>query len=214
MPSQKRKSKLQAHSSLKVERLVVGQMLTNCYLLYDNKSKEALIIDPGDDAEYIENKINDLGLTPKAIIVTHGHFDHILASEELRLIYKIPLLINQKDEFLLRSAAKSYEYFLKQKRDLSITKPSGYLKDNEIIKLGNDKITVIETSGHTPGSLCLFIKELGIIFTGDTLFAEGYVGRTDFKYSDKKELHESINKISKLGTDIVCYPGHGEQFEI
>jgi glyoxylase-like metal-dependent hydrolase (beta-lactamase superfamily II) len=214
MPNPKRKSNLQANSSLKVERLIVGQMAANCYLLYNGKTKEAIIIDPGDDAEYIQNKITDLGLTPKAIIATHGHFDHVLASEELRLIYQIPFLVNKKDEFLLEYASKSYEYFLKQKRELSISKPNGYLKDKEKIKLGSSEITIIETPGHTPGSICIFCKKEGFLFSGDTLFSDGFVGRTDFKYSDKTKLDKSIEKIKRIGKESIFYPGHGESFSI
>lgn len=214
MPNQKRKSNLQTNPSLKVERLIVGQMSANCYLLYDRKTKEAIIIDPGDDAEYIQNKIADLGLTPKAIIATHGHFDHVLASEELRLIYQIPFLVNKKDEFLLKTASKSYEYFLKQKRELSISKPNGYLKDKEKIKLGSSEIAIMLTPGHTPGSICIFCKKEGLLFSGDTLFADGFVGRTDFKYSDKTKLDKSIEKIQRIGKESIFYPGHGEYFSI
>jgi glyoxylase-like metal-dependent hydrolase (beta-lactamase superfamily II) len=212
MPNQKRKSNLRESSSLKVERLIVGQMSANCYLLYDSVSNEAVIIDPGDDAEYIQNKIADLGLTPKAIIATHGHFDHVLASEELKLIYQIPFLINKKDEFILNYASKSYKHFLKQKTELEVGKSNGYLQDNEKIILGRSKIKVIETPGHTPGGICLYCKKDGFLFTGDTLFSGGLVGRTDFKYSNESNLKKSIKKILSLGKNIRCFPGHGDSF--
>lgn len=214
MPNPKRKSKPQENSSLKVETLIVGQMAANCYLLYDSKTKEAMIIDPGDDAEYIQNKVADLGLTPKAIIATHGHFDHIMALEELRLIYKIPFFLSQKDETLLKRATKSYEYFLKQKRELPINKPDGYLKEKDKISLGGSEIIILETPGHTPGSISILCPKERLLFTGDTLFADGFIGRTDFKYSSEEKLKKSLERIKSLGENIICYAGHGESFSI
>ena len=96
---------------MKIETLVVGQLQTNCYLVWDEKVGEGIIIDPGDDADYIINKLRDFNITPKAILATHGHFDHLLAVNELKLAFKIPFLLHQKDLPLLKHMRESTMHF-------------------------------------------------------------------------------------------------------
>lgn len=194
---------------MKIERLVVGQLATNCYLVSDKKN-EAIIIDPGDDGDYIIQRILDLKLSPKLIIATHGHFDHVLAVIELKLAFKIPFLIHRLDLFLIKQVQKSAKYFLKIEVYPVVT-PDRFLKDGEIIKVGNESLEVLVTPGHTPGSISLLGK--GIVFTGDTLFANG-VGRTDFSYGSKEALEKSLKKLSRLPGDTLVYPGHGKETTI
>lgn len=191
-----------------VKTLVVGQLQTNCYLIIDRKVKKALIIDPGDDADYITRIILDEKLIPQKIIATHGHFDHILGVSELKLNFNIPFLINQKDFFLVDDMVKRTKYYLS---DVTPIPPSidKFLANDEIIDFGSYQIRIIETPGHTPGSICLFLKEKNILFTGDTLFAGGGVGRTDFSYSSSFDLQKSLKKIFKLPINTLIYPGHG-----
>lgn len=207
--------------SFQIRTLPVGQLTTNCYLVIDGKTKKALIIDPGDSAEYIINVLRDEGATPTAIVATHGHFDHILAVTELKLAFNIPFLINGKDRFLVARMQESARHFLKIEVDpppaLAFGKSQwragppqidGTLKNK--IKAGSTTLTILETPGHTPGSVCLYHKEKGILFTGDTLFANGGVGRTDFSYSSKNDLNRSLQHLFKLPLDTIIYPGHGE----
>lgn len=191
---------------MKVQRLNVGQLATNCYLVWDEKTQETLIIDPGEAADYIEAQIADLKLKPTALLATHAHFDHVLAVLELKLAYQIPFLIHKKDVFLLKQAQKSAKYFLGIDVD-PVASADRFLKEKEMIKFGQEVLKVIETPGHTPGGISLLGK--GVIFSGDTLFADG-LGRTDFSYSLKKDLDQSLSKIFKLPEETILYPGHGE----
>lgn len=195
---------------MRIEKLVVGTLSTNCYLVWEERTRKTLIIDPGDDGGFIIQKIQDLMLTPQNIIVTHGHFDHVLAATELKLAFTIPFLINQADLFLLRQAQQSAKHFLGIDVDPP-AEPNKFVKRGNLIKIGQEELKVLETPGHTPGGISLLGK--GIIFTGDTLFAEGF-GRTDFSYSSKENLQKSLVKLFKLPGKTVVYPGHGEETTI
>lgn len=192
---------------MKVQRLVVGQLQTNCYLIWDQATKKAIIIDPGDDADFIIRKIQDFRLKPVLIIATHGHFDHVLAVTELKLAFQIPFLIHQADLFLLKRTRETACYFTSAEADPSLP-PDKFIREGDLIKFDKEKLKVIETPGHTPGSICLYQK--GILFSGDTIFAQG-VGRTDFAYSSSKELKKSLQKLFKLPAKTKVYPGHGTE---
>lgn len=192
---------------LKVLKLIVGQMQTNCYLVYDEKTKETVIIDPGDAADYIERVISDKDLNPKMILASHGHYDHILAAQELVLAYKIPFLINIDDSFLVERMAKSARHF-GYKGPLVTPRISGYLKNGQQISLKSFNLSVLVTPGHTPGSSTFYIKKENMAFVGDLFFADGTVGRTDFSYANAVKLKESIAKLKKLPKKTIFYSGH------
>ncbi|MFC1711058.1 MBL fold metallo-hydrolase [Patescibacteria group bacterium] len=196
-----------------VEMLKVGQLGTNCYLFYSNKTKEALIIDPGDDAGFIISKIKDLELKPKAIIATHGHFDHVLAATELKLAFNIPFYISQKDEGLLKNANKTAKFFLKVDFDPVLTADK-YLNKKSQLKLGNLRLKIMSTPGHTKGSVSLYSKTENLIFVGDLIFAHGGYGRTDLKGGDFKTLTSSVKEALSLPRNTTIYPGHGEATSI
>lgn len=185
--------------------MVVGQLQANCYLVYEERSKEALVIDPGDDADYIIRRIQDLKISPKLVVATHGHIDHILGVTEIKLTYKVPFYIHKEDIFLLSKAGESARYWLGFWPD-PLVKPDNFLKEGKQIFLGKESLTVLETPGHTPGSVCLYNQE--VIFSGDTLFANG-IGRTDFRYSSEEKLQSSLKKIFHLPLSLKVYPGHG-----
>jgi len=196
---------------LKIKTLPVGQLKTNCYIVYDERTLEALIIDPGDDADYIGRIISDFNLSPRKIIATHGHFDHILAVTELKLNYNIPFLIHKADEFLIKNMKSSAKHFIGITTDPPPIANS-FFSDNNKIQVGSSTLTVIHTPGHTPGSVCLNFEEGNILFVGDLIFENGAVGRTDFSYSDQKDLNNSISKILKLDKYTTVYCGHGDSF--
>jgi len=197
---------------MEIEKLIVGQLQTNCYLVWDEETKKGLIIDPGDDAEYILNRIKDLEIKPEMILATHGHFDHVLGVFELKMALKIPFLIHQEDLFLLKRADKTAGYF-RGIKDGFVPSADGFLKENEKISFGqNSQLKVIETPGHSPGGVAFFSR--GVVFSGDTLFKQG-VGRTDFSYCSQADLIDSIkNKLFKLPDKTIIYPGHGEKTTI
>lgn len=193
---------------LKIKKLEVGQLRTNCYLIIDPNSNEALIIDPGDDADYIQRIIADEEVRPQVIIATHGHFDHIMAVTELKLAFNIPFLMHKNDEFLLSRAQSSANYFAGATGVFAV-KVDKFLTGTNPVSLGKTTVKIIETPGHTPGSLCLYSKKDNVIFVGDLIFAGGGVGRCDFAYSDHSALNKSIKKIFKLPKNTIIYSGHG-----
>lgn len=216
---------------MNIERLVVGQLQTNCYLVSCPKTGEAVIIDPGDDGDFISRKILDLKLKPKLILATHGHFDHVLAVVELKLAFKIPFLMHKDDLILLKRTKRTAEHFLiseaergkKKRSDVSfegwpelVGKPpkvDRYLREGDAIAFGREKLKVLETPGHTPGgtSLCSgHLRGGGVLFSGDTLFCQG-VGRTDFSYCSYEDLIRSLKKLFKLPSKTAVYPGHGSE---
>lgn len=194
---------------IKVEKLVLGPLLANCFLVFDDKSKEAIVLDPGDEADFLIQKIEERHLKPQKIIATHGHFDHVGAILELKLTYNIPFLANKKDNFLLKRSSETAAHFTKV-ATLKLPSPDQDLKDGVKISLGKSHLKVMETPGHTPGSICLVGE--GFAFVGDLLFADGSIGRCDFSYSDPEELKKSVKKILGLSKTTIIYPGHGPEF--
>jgi glyoxylase-like metal-dependent hydrolase (beta-lactamase superfamily II) len=194
-----------------VETLIVGNLGTNCYLYY-SKSKDCVIIDPGDDAEYIIDTISKLSLKPLAIIATHGHFDHILAVEQLKLTYEIPFCCSIKDEFLTKSMKQRASRWLSRKIYEVSPKIDADLKD--LINFGDIGFKIISTPGHTPGSICLYSEKENILFSGDTIFANGSIGRYDFSYSNKLRLEKSIHLILQLTGETKIYSAHGDETNV
>lgn len=196
---------------MRVERLQVGLLSTNCYLVWEESTFQAIIIDPGDDADYIIRKIQDFNLQPKFIIATHGHFDHVLAVAELKLAFNIPFLLHRVDLPLLKRAAASAKYFIGVTAD-PVLLADKFLKEGDLIKFGQEKLKVLATPGHTPGGISLFGN--GVVFDGDTLFYQA-IGRTDFRYASKAMLITSIrNKLFKLPDETIVCPGHGPETTI
>lgn len=184
-------------------------MKANCYLLSDSLGNTALI-DPGDDAEYIISTIQRNDLVPQLIIATHGHVDHVMAILELKLAFNIPFYMNIKDLFLLKNMRTSAKHYLGIDPGPS---PEIDFNLKEKLEFGELKLKIIETPGHTPGSVSLYLEDHKKIFVGDLIFEDGLVGRTDFSYSSEKELKKSVQRVKELG-EIEILPGHGEIFFI
>jgi len=182
-----------------IVRLEVGAFKANCYLVYDSRGS-CLIIDPGDDADFIEEKVRELNLVPKLVLLTHGHSDHVTAVYDIALAYSVPVYLNNKDIFLFRKASGFPGKLLE-------------LKEGELLSAGKMRIKVLAIPGHTPGSVALKLEGTPHVFCGDIFFADGYLGRTDFGYSDRGLMEKSIKKLGKLPKKTIFHPGHGEEFE-
>ncbi len=186
-------------------RLVVGPLQVNCFILADEKSKEAVIIDPGDDAREILKIIKEKGLKVKYIVNTHGHFDHVGANRALKDATGAELLIHEGDAPVMASASM-------QSRAFGMNTPSSpqadrYVKQGDMIKAGVVSLKVLHTPGHSPGGISLL--EQGMVFTGDALFA-GSIGRTDLPGGDLTTLLRSIKtNLMTLPDDTKVFCGHG-----
>ena len=193
-------------SEYNLKTFVLGMVQTNCYILSNPQLKEAIVIDPADNAEKIESYLKENDLVCKAILLTHGHFDHILAAEDLCQATKAPIHAHEAEAKLLKDSIMNSSH--KIRRECSLI-PDVILKDQEIIHLAGFTIKVIHTPGHTGGGACYYIKGHGLLFSGDTLF-RGDIGRTDLPTGDYRELLESIsNKLMLLEDTVKVYPGHG-----
>jgi glyoxylase-like metal-dependent hydrolase (beta-lactamase superfamily II) len=195
---------------IRYEALILGELQTNCYLVWDEDTKNGVVIDPADDGVGISEEIQIKGINLVGIWLTHGHFDHTLGALDLKLIYNAPIYIHNKDIFLLDRQDETAKHFLK--RDTKIPNLVRIDKDLEKIKeieLDGEKFEVISTPGHTPGSVCFYNKKNKLLFSGDTLFA-GLRGRTDFKYGSTPKIFESLKKLIKLPDDTTVLPGHGD----
>jgi len=187
-----------------IEQIIVGHMSVCCYLLGDEATKEAVLVDPTSDFEKINAIIDRYGFKITKIINTHGHFDHIGGNRYYIKKTGARLLIHEADYFYLgKNVNRLIEFF---KGGRSIKHEVELLHDGDIITVGNTEIEVIHTPGHSPGSICLYFK--GNIFTGDTLFTEG-TGRTDFAGGCGETILKSIKgRILSLPDETIIWPGH------
>lgn len=188
-----------------LKALIVGPLETNCYILGDEKSKEAAVIDPGGDFEEIEKQLKKLKLKVKYIVLTHGHFDHTGALAQLKKATGAEVLIHAEDASMLSPAGETQPFFMESGKDPCAA--DGTLKEGDKIQFGENSLEVLHTPGHTPGGISLLIDK--VIFVGDTLFC-GSIGRTDLPGGSFEQLIDSIKrKLLTKGDDYLIYPGHG-----
>lgn len=188
----------------------VGLMGVNCYIL--GSDNEAIIIDPGSDADSIIKTLDENNITAKYIVLTHCHFDHIMAVEELMKKTGVKLIACQSEkENLLRSDINYTNRYSRKPVELTANL---YVKENDVIKSGNFEFRVIETPGHTSGCMCLYCESEKLLVSGDTLFCES-VGRCDLATGNEAELIKSIKtKLFVLPDSVCVLPGHGENTTI
>jgi hydroxyacylglutathione hydrolase len=200
--------------TIAIKRLTLGMVSTNAYLVGDEDTKEALLIDPVDDAPLLFKTAQDAGWTIKLILATHGHFDHVLASKELKDLTGAPFYINKHDEILLKNLPATGVRFTGQPFPEAAI-PDRFLTDApETITLGAIKLETLFTPGHAPGHISFFMSEQRILFSGDCLFA-GSIGRTDLPGGDYPLLMKSIfEKLVPLGDDVRVLPGHMQETTI
>lgn len=193
---------------MKIKTLVVGLFRTNTYIL--SKDNECIIIDPADDYNKINNYLKENNLSLKAILLTHGHFDHFGSAEALATEYNVNVYISIKDKELLVDPSKngSDKY---SRRLITLDKNVEFITKEGLLEISNFKIDVLFTPGHTKGGVCYLIDNN--LFSGDTLFKNG-VGRVDFYGGAATELNKSIESLLNLDENLKVYPGHGEATSI
>jgi hydroxyacylglutathione hydrolase len=187
--------------------VTVGMLEENCYLYACPQTREAVIIDPGDEAERILETIQELKLIPKYILNTHGHADHICAIDEISSVYPVPLAIHPADVALY--ADEHNAQLCGRTPPLVRRKPDLLLQEGDTISFGTLMLNVLHTPGHTPGSICL-VGQSYCVFSGDTLFYRS-IGRTDFVGGNSQQIAQSIrHTLYTLEDDLIVFPGHGQ----
>lgn len=186
-----------------ITRFIIGPLATNTYVLLSRD--QAVIIDSGGDMKEVIEFLKSKGAKPKYFIATHGHFDHVLGVKQLKSEFpSLIFLLNEKDIELVKNAKNTANRFGISISDIPL--PDSYVKEGDKIQLGEEELRILETPGHTMGSICILAGNA--IFTGDTLFA-GTVGRTDLGGSAEL-LKRSLDRLKSLPDDLIVYPGHGE----
>ena len=192
-----------------IHTFILGAYETNCYCLRDNESaQDCLIIDAGLDADKLINSLEEKNMNPIALILTHGHIDHIAGLNAMREKFpEMKVYIHELDANMLDEPKSN----LSLMAGISyVTEPADFtLEDNQVIELAGLKLQVLHTPGHTPGGISLYSKEQGVVFVGDALFADS-VGRTDFPSGSMNQLVDGIKeKLLTLPEETKVYPGHG-----
>lgn len=195
---------------MKIEKLELWLLHTNCYILYDENTKNAVVIDPAGNAEKITLKIDELGLNVKYIILTHAHIDHIMAVDELKNSTGARLIMHKNEEEIYKNGDWNMAYHFKKEPPQS--EADILVDDNDEIELDSVKLKFIHTPGHTKGGMCILTGDS--LFSGDTLFNDS-VGRCDFYSGDMDALLNSIRqKLFVLDDNTKVYPGHGMETTI
>ena len=190
---------------MKVFKYSVGLMGTNAYIILDEETMEAALVDPGDEADKLLTALDSKGASLSYIVLTHAHFDHILALPKIKEKTGASLLVHKCDAPMLSDGSLN---LISRFRDAEIDFPAPdvLLNDGDTVKLGKSVIGIIHTPGHTSGSICLSVGN--DLISGDTLFREN-IGRYDFPGGDYEALTASLQKIKSLGIKGKIYPGHG-----
>lgn len=195
---------------MKIQAFTVGDLGVNCYVVKDENTKEALVIDPGADADEILTYIKKEELQVKYIVNTHGHADHIGANREVIEATGAALAIHEADLSMLTDEKKNLSLFC----GVPVVSPTAdhLLKDGEILNVGAMAFEVIHMPGHSPGGICLYAQK--VLFSGDSLFAES-IGRCDFPGGNMRLLVDTIKeKLLRLPDETIVYPGHGPSTDI
>ena len=192
-----------------IHRLVLGELDTNCYIVW-SENGQGIIIDPADDADQICGFVDQHHISVNAVILTHVHFDHMLAAGEVCTRLCAPLYVGRGDADALTDANRNLSAWFSPDIKLSLS-ANAYLSKGDTIDVGGTVLKVMETPGHTPGCICLYGD--GVLFSGDTLFC-GSIGRLDFPGGDPEKMIQSLNELLKLPADTVVYSGHGPQTTI
>ncbi len=187
-----------------LEHIAVGQLHTNVYFLWRPSLKACLIVDPGDEADEIIRFVSENGLQPEAILLTHGHFDHLMAADTLRKHYSVPVCCYETEAQNLEKGI-----FWRPADAVKSLKTDRSFRDGETVNMAGLSFTVLHTPGHTAGGCCYYFKEQSVLISGDTLFQLSY-GRTDLISGSDGDMLSSIRRLlTELPGDTFVYPGHG-----
>lgn len=197
-----------AMPQLKVQIIPVTPFQQNCSFVFDDETKQGVVVDPGGDVQLIAEAIKSLGLKIEKILLTHGHIDHAGGAAELRELLGVTIEGPHKgDEFLLKGLPESGQKY--GMMDSRAVVPDRWLEEGDTVEFAGFKANVIHAPGHSPGSVVLHFKDQKFALMGDVLF-QGSIGRTDFPYGSEKQLLTAIaEKVLPLGDDVTFLPGHG-----
>lgn len=192
-------------NQIEIKSLTLGMVSTNCYLIVNKTTREVLIVDPAEDAYKIEKIIDNAGMTPVAVLLTHGHFDHIMAVNDLKDRYQMPVYAHVDEEDVLKQTSLNMSGMIGR---IYTTSADHYVRDGETLNLAGLEIQVFHTPGHTKGGVCYYIPDEKVLMSGDTLF-HCSIGRTDFPTGSMSQLVRSVReKLFVLPDDVKVYPGH------
>lgn len=195
-------------SEFRIQAMILGEVSTNCYLIYHQSTREAVVVDPADNAAYILNKCRELAVKPAAILLTHGHFDHILAVKDICRAFPCKVYAGREEDRLLQDSSLNLSGSMGSEQ-MSV-EADVLVKDGDMLSLIGFEWKVLETPGHTAGSVCYYVESEQVLLSGDTLFANS-LGRTDLPTGDMGAILRSIKeKLLLLPEDTMVYPGHGE----
>ncbi|MBR0397379.1 MAG: MBL fold metallo-hydrolase [Eubacterium sp.] len=192
-------------NKLEIKSLLLGNIMTNCYLLMNKETHEMLIVDPADQAFGIQKRVEAMEAKPVAILLTHGHFDHMLAADELRRKYNCEIYAHVKEKAVLEDPMLNLSGVWEAGTAVSADR---YVTEGEQLELAGFRIQVLFTPGHTQGSCCYYFPDEGVLISGDTLF-QGSCGRTDFPTSSVQDMMKSLKRLTdELPDETAVYPGH------
>lgn len=196
---------------MKIKKFVIGMMATNCYLVSSETTKECFLVDPGVFRQEIVEYIRTRGYKVQAILLTHGHFDHIMGIDGFLKEFPVPVYAQEEEKRLLENAEENVS--LMCGKGYTFTK-AVYVKDGQVLEIAGMKIRVIHTPGHTIGGCCYYLEKEQVLFSGDTLFQES-VGRADLPTGSASQLVRSVKeKLLVLPENVKVYPGHEEMTTI
>ena len=191
---------------IEVSSITVGQLAVNCWFLINEDTKEALVFDPGDQADKIVQYASEQGVKITAALLTHGHIDHMGGADALRNLTGAKVYALREEEDLLLDAKQNLSVYIARK--VVTFAPDEFVHDGQELELAGVKLEVFHTPGHTPGGASYYCAEAGCVFSGDTLF-QGSVGRTDFPGGSSAEIVRSLHKlVDTLPEDTEVFPGH------
>ena len=191
---------------MKIEKYVVGMIGTNCYLVINEETKDTVMVDPGAYPAKLKNAVKEQGLKLKAVLLTHAHFDHIMGLSDVMEDIKIPVYVEEADlPMMMDGESNLSSGYMRGGYQFADAVP---VRDGQQLQIAGFQFRVIHTPGHTKGSCCYYLKDEGVLFSGDTVFY-GSVGRTDFPGGSTAEIVRSLHKlVDSLPEETEVFPGH------